>query len=118
MSDDETDVQCPHTDCTELLHIVFEAFYGIWPADLMIGPRIAGSANANAQTWRVECLAGHVLLLPDHGQCPCPDPDGTDECRALGHADAYDWSDDFRTFRPHDWDRLAAVVNALREVAR
>lgn len=103
---DYATVTCPMPECAAGLHLTWT----------LRRPVLAGDINANyhslpatddayTATWQVNCEDGHVVLIPGDPACPC----GDDDC---DHED-FDASDDLRTFRPHDLDRLRAVLDAL-----
>lgn len=112
---DEYEVECPMPGCTESLHLEYETSAQFTPEDMDGGITEAiGPGASSYQRWKVACIDGHVILLPGFPSCGCEDPEGPDcDC----DQDAYDHSDEHRTFRPHDRDRLIAVVEKLRSLA-
>jgi hypothetical protein len=108
---DEYEIECPMPGCTESLHLEWMSSYQLSPKDVTDGCGLAPS-DSYCQDWKVVCLAGHVVLLPtEHPHCPCEDPEGPD-CSC--DQDAFDHSDEYRTFRAHDKDRLTAIITKLR----
>lgn len=106
-------VLCPMPECDEALYLYWESDRTLAPDDLDSGDlgalRVDG---ANSQTWKVQCPAGHVLLIPGPSGCLCEDDQGGPNCP---HVEAdYDWSDDFREFTRHDRNRLRSVLALLR----
>ena len=107
------EVGCPMPDCTEALYVTWHLSYGLAPGDV-VGP-VPKPEDHHSGSWEIECAAGHTVLLPGDTGCGCDDPGG--ECpHAFSPAsDAFDWSDDYRTLRPHDMDRLRALIAALSD---
>ena len=57
---------CPMADCEAPLFIEHTLTYSLWVNDK--AGWVSDPVNANAQTWRIRCEDGHVVLLPvDHG---------------------------------------------------
>jgi hypothetical protein len=106
-------LRCPMAGCREPLHLAWEMTYvfSLRDVDLSLGAELLPDPeDAHTASWKVQCLAGHVVLLPDPRLgCPCPDEqqDGP-ECP---HRNAtYDWSEETRVFREPDLDRLRTVL--------
>jgi hypothetical protein len=108
----EFEIPCPHQDCGEALHLVWSLIYTFQPADLLAEwePPVTATGYGHAQSWQVECGNGHVILLPGPLGCPC-EPGLDDECPH--NEDDYEWSEDWRDFRPADVQRLRAVIDTL-----
>jgi len=113
-TNDEYEVECPMPDCTNQLVVTIEG-------GLMLTPKLLsddvplGHVDFEYQSWRIECVAGHVVLLPDEaGGCSCedfehpaPDADHDDHW--------YEGSDDSdRHFNGRDMARLRALIGRLR----
>lgn len=99
------EVPCP-LDCGEELIVTWWSALSLTPEDVALDHH-HDPAEAHSTSWKVECLAGHVLLLPGRLGCPCEDH-GQPGCHH--DEDDYDWSDDNRNFRAHDTGRLRAVL--------
>ena len=101
-------VECPMADCIEILNLAWDACLTLSPDDL------AGHdvGDADVTSWKVECLAGHVLLLPGPTGCPCEDDGGGVNCPH--DENDYDWSEDSsRAFRASDAARLRDLIGRL-----
>jgi hypothetical protein len=93
---------CPLGACGSPLHITWTLDEGLFEGAL--GGSLPEPPGAHTQSWQVQCQEGHVILLPGPLECPiCGDDPG------CSHPDL-DSSDDFRTFRCHDADRLSAML--------
>ena len=114
MTDSPYSVSCPMPECTEDLYITYSGSYGILPDDPAKAEQI-NPEDAHAQEWKVECAAGHVLLVPGPSGCDCNDHDEGDPCPI---EELFDWGDEHehRTFRQHDWARLNQVLVPLRQM--
>lgn len=114
--DPECHVFCPMPDCGEILVLAHSAAYTLSPSDLAdVDAKFGRVEDAHSSAWQVECTAGHVILLPGDSGCPC-DPDRRGQCVhdvEPAAAAKYDYSDDYRTFRSHDLDRLRAIMTRL-----
>ncbi|HEU4543308.1 MAG TPA: hypothetical protein VFR23_19415 [Jiangellaceae bacterium] len=119
MADAQYEITCPHADCTEALFIAWDLAYTLDPLDLRpdmvdqdVGARVA-PIGSHTQTWRVECGAGHVVLLPAQSLgCPCPfDEQEGDTCPH--DPDDWDQSEEWRNFRPHDAERLRDILTRI-----
>lgn len=111
------ELACPHPDCGETVLIDWHLAYAVNLDDLprSEAPNHHGvtltPADSQAQTWSIGCMAGHVLLTPGPLGC-CEDSD-------CGHdRESYDWFEECREFRDHDWDRLVAVLTAVGSISR
>ncbi|MFV2094852.1 hypothetical protein ACFHW1_05085 [Micromonospora sp. LOL_014] len=97
---------CPLPDCGADLHLRWTLTVGLDAIELdaagtdSIGDPMTPT-DADTATWRVECEAGHVVLLPRDPQCDARCPGG-EAC------DAEDES--FREWRRSDVARLAALL--------
>lgn len=101
---------CPMPDCDEELHIRWIAYHSVNLSNLIDGQALAQD-DAEGLGWQIECLGDHVILTPGRLGCPCLlDQDGS-ECPH--DAEIYDWSEDYRTFRAHDAERLHALIKLL-----
>ena len=109
-----SDITCPMPECDGVLIVTWSAAYTLSPEDITRGGRLLVD-EAHTSSWDVRCVAGHVILLPDHGQCDCADPGG-DTCPDE-HDDLFDWDEESRTFRPHDWARLRGILARLAQPA-
>ncbi len=110
---DHTSLACPLGGCGEDLYLTFAATCGLSVGDLAARD-VPTSADALTETWKVECVAGHVLLLPGPPGCGCDDPEGPD-CSC--DQDAFDQSEESSKFRAHDLDRLRETLRMLGGVA-
>jgi hypothetical protein len=101
---DYLDVPCPMPDCGAALYLTWEMARPIFTSDLA-SPAPISPDGAYTGSWRVECVEGHVVLLP--GDIPdCPD------CSIEGHT-AHDSDDELRTFQAADAKRLWATLQKL-----
>jgi hypothetical protein len=103
------DLTCPHDDCAEVLAVSWHLSYTLGPDDTTAPVQ----SEAHCETWQIECMAGHVILLPDRVRC-CDDPEGPD---CTHNPDDYDWSDETSILRDRDMLRLRAVIDRLEAVA-
>jgi hypothetical protein len=101
-------VNCPLPGCGQQLHLVREGSRALYADDLTDVP---GWSDNYTTTWRVECEDGHVVAVPGPSRCSCTE----DPCRhdKGEDQDAFDWGDDYRTFKPHDAARLRDLIAAL-----
>jgi hypothetical protein len=119
----EYDVVCSFPDCSEALFITWELAASLSPDDLDTDAETnalppLSSEWAHTQHWRVECAAGHVLLLPGSLGCPClPEVQGEPNKGCTHNENEWDWSDEWRNFRPHDAERLRTIIFTMRAVA-
>lgn len=115
MAMSEYEVTCPHSDCDDVVALEWHLSYPLDPSDLNtegLTDEPTSPYVAHSYTWQVECMAGHVLLIPGPLGCSCDDPEGP---TCTHDPDRFDWSEESRTFRAHDWARLRAVLAALAE---
>ena len=109
---------CPMPGCDEQLILTWESLLSLYRDDVVEADAVDMSAfapeKAETGTWRVECLAGHVVLLPDPSGCPCPSVD--QEGPTCTHdPDDYEWTDEGpHVFRRNDLNRLTALLDRLR----
>lgn len=110
MSETYDQLNCPLCDAP--LHITFSTAQGLFTDVLSTKPGDQPEpAGSHTQTWQVECEEGHVLLLP--GDLECPQCGDSMDCTH----DDLDSNDDWRTFRPHDADRLRVTLERIVKVA-
>lgn len=102
---------CPMPDCDEQLYLDWSMSIGLYVE--LVTDDIPTPADAHTETWKVACLDGHVVLVPGKPGCDCDD-EGGENCP---HIDTRDWSDESRTFRKHDAERLQAVIAQLKPLA-
>lgn len=116
MYDPDHYLLCPMDECGEPLALTWALSMTLDPTDQH---RVRGisAEDAHTATWQVECMAGHVLLLPGRLGCPCPDGDQDEPARCPHTSGDYDWSEDTRTFRGHDTTRLFQTLALLTERA-
>lgn len=111
MDDDYTSARCAMPGCDANLHLIWTMSVPVYLADLRPSAEPPEPVSAYTQTWRVECEEGHVLLLPGDCRCPC----GNDECNGCQGYD-FDGSEDTRTFRRQDTERLSVLLDTLSPV--
>ena len=109
-------VPCPMPECSESLYLSWSASAQLTANNLVEGKEPPRIDEADSVAWRVECLRGHVVLLPGKTGCPCDDPGGEDCPHNGAAADDYDRSDELRTFRGHDADRLIETIQQVANV--
>lgn len=103
---------CPMPGCEEPLFVTWKLAADLYDAaDEPLVDNLPTPDGAQAGGWKVECLDGHVVLVPGKPGCDCDD-EGGENCP---HVDERDWSDEMRTFRRHDAERLAAVIARLTQ---
>lgn len=98
---------CPMPGCTADLYLTWTVATDLYQSHLGQPPLGPGDAEG---TWKVECLDGHVILVPGEPGCGCDDPESP-EC--THNTDDYDWSDEYRTFTPHDLVRLRELLATM-----
>ncbi|GAA2516780.1 hypothetical protein [Winogradskya humida] len=98
------ELACPLPDCGEPMFLRMELGASLYDDDL--GP--IASTEANVSEWSVQCIGGHVLLVPAPVAVCC---DGDDCTCDVDHAD------EFRTFRRSDGERLQATLMQLGSAA-
>lgn len=114
MTDSMSELTCPHPDCGEPVLLDWHLAYAIVLGDLPVSSntqndhgRPVAPTDAHATSWTVGCMGGHVLLTPGPVGCGCAEYD-------CGHdPESYDWAEEDRRFRAHDWHRLRQVLIAL-----
>lgn len=109
LHDPEYHVICPHLDCGEALHLLWDLGYTLSPSEA--APPVV--SEAHTETWRVECSAGHVLLLPAPRGCGCDDPEGP---TCPHNPDDFDWSDETSIFRDRDLARLRDIIDRIAPI--
>lgn len=112
MSSPYDELTCPMAACGERLMLDFSESLGL-TVGLLDETEHVTSSDSECGTWKVECLSGHVLLLPDTNGCLCePEDQEGEDC---GHdPDDYEWSTDGpMKFRNIDRLRLRAVIERL-----
>lgn len=110
MTNHDYEIPCPMPECYDHIYLTWSAAVGLAPDDLAPSALQLRPLHSATESWQVECAAGHVLLIPGDPGCGCDDPESV-ACKEMGHdPEDFDWSEDYRTFRPHDAARLADVV--------
>jgi hypothetical protein len=95
-----TPVTCPMPDCTEDLYLIRTECIPI-NEDTVAADMV--SRNAVTDGWKVECCAGHVLLLPPSSGCSEESASFTESCEFC-----------FESEETHnDVERLRTVLRAL-----
>lgn len=105
MSDKDSYLQlvCPMPECSAFLYVMWSPAYGLVLGDIT-NPQPIGPKDSDTDSWRVECVDGHVVLLPAPiGTC-C---DGED----CNHDS--DWNEESRNFRASDLVRLGDLMHRL-----
>lgn len=97
---------CPMPECDQYLNLIFETSASLYLGTLDDGEPLS-PADSDLGTWRVECVSGHVILVPTDPGCICEEDCGCD----------VDRNEEMRTFRASDVDQLRTMVNRLN-VAR
>lgn len=100
-----TSLACAMPGCGEDLHLEWRMSRPLFVGDLAPGEEPPSPDDAYAATWKVTCADGHVLLVPGGLDCPCE----ADDC----DHEYVDASEETRTFRGYDLDRLRGVLAAL-----
>jgi hypothetical protein len=94
---------CPLPECSEALYVHFESTQPLYVGTLDDRePLEAGDGDVS--TWSVECINGHVVLVPGDPYCTVCEDDCVHDV---------DHSDETRTFRASDIDRLRALIKQL-----
>jgi hypothetical protein len=107
------DLTCPMPDCGQDLFLDWSLSIGLTAdADAPLVDNVPTPDSPHTSDWKIECLAGHVILVPGNAGCDCDDQGG-ENCP---HVDERDWSDESRTFRRHDAERLTTVIATLKAV--
>ncbi|MDQ0371573.1 hypothetical protein [Catenuloplanes indicus] len=101
MTGSYTPQTCVIASCGSDLHVTWTLGMPLYRMDVeqLAGPPTPDGAYTS--DWKVECEAGHVVLVPS--QDSPSDPDGTAD---------YDSDECYRTFRRSDLERLAALIPA------
>ena len=118
---DNDSCMCPMPDgsgtCGEELYIKWTCSAPIAGDDLSPlrgGPDPATPNDAWVQSWVVECVVGHVLLVPGRAGCQHFDDEAEHPDHGTpGRECDVDGSDEYRTFRRSDWLRLVEVLDRL-----
>ena len=97
---------CIMGGCTEALHLVWKLSAPLLRAELAPDADPYQPADAWAGDWRIECEEGHVILVPG----PAGSKDAAEEAACEANLCDHDHSDELRTWRRSDVDRLAALV--------
>jgi hypothetical protein len=97
---DYTSLTCPMPGCGSDLHLTWTHTRPLFAGDVEpISP-----AEAYTGSWQVECVEGHVVLLPS---------EDTDHlCEGDCKVDV-DHDDELRTFRASDLTRLRALLEQM-----
>jgi hypothetical protein len=111
MANPYASLPCPLPECGEDLYLDWQYQIPLFVGDTEGAVPVIDNAYTGA--WEVTCAAGHTILIPGGTGCPCEDQQG-DGCPHQGDAaNAYDWSEELRTFRPSDMQRLVALIKQL-----
>lgn len=103
---DLTSLTCPIPDCAEVLYVTWSHARPLYVGDLYDNKTI-GTGEAYTGSWQVECVQGHVVLLPGGTEHDCEG-----DCRL-----DVDHDDENRTFRASDLTRLDLVMKRLSDRA-
>jgi hypothetical protein len=98
---------CPLPACGQYLYLTFEHSADLYQGTLDDREPIK-PGDGDVSTWKVECVHGHVILVPTEPGCSCDDDCSCD----------VDPSEEVRTFRASDVDRLRLVLDQLARVTR
>lgn len=98
---------CVLPDCSESLYLSWVLTVALTGGDLTDN-RPSRPDDADAGGWRVECLAGHVILLPGSEEI------GDENSACADGTCEHDHCDELRTWQRADVDRLAALLGAHR----
>lgn len=105
---DYSHLRCPMPECSAALYLQWTHRRDILKGDLTADfHSLPKPDDAYTATWQVECLNGHVILVPGD----TADPDCTASCEIVCPHNVD--TDELRTFRVHDLDRLRTVLDAL-----
>lgn len=108
---DQYEVECPMPDCTEALAVTFTGCWTLSPEELTPERSyLPTPEGSHTTTWQIECMAGHVVLLPTEAW-GCPVENETDQ--SCPHADDAHDGEDYRTLRAEDMTRLRDLAQAL-----
>jgi hypothetical protein len=94
---------CPMPDCTEDLYLTFEHSVDLYQGTLDDRQPLMPT-DGDIGAWKVECIVGHVVLVPGVPGCICEDGDCTCD---------RDPSEEVRTFRASDVDRLRVLLERM-----
>lgn len=100
--DEWTPLTCILPGCTAELNLSWAMSMPLFYGELPASSDPAQPNDASAGAWKVECNEGHVILIPDYSNCERGN-DCDDDCD-------HDASDDLRTWRRSDVERLAALL--------
>lgn len=109
MPSDPDVLTCPMPDCDEALFMVWKHTRALYPGD-EAAPSFAdlGSvSSAESSTWSIECVMGHVILLPKHAHEDDSDIAFNGECYQC----APDQGEANVPVRHDDTDRLFQVLS-------
>lgn len=98
---------CPLPGCDQYLYVSFEHYADLYQRTLTDREPLK-PGDGDVSSWKVECVHGHVVLVPGDPGCACDDDCSCD----------VDHSDEARTFRASDVDRLRMVLDQLTTVTR
>ena len=106
MADDFASLVCPLPECTQDLYLNWRVERPLFLGDLAT-PAPVDPGEAWTGDWKVECVHGHVVLVPGPSGCQ------QDEVCA-GDCDCdIDHDEQHRTFRASDIVRLSALLAQL-----
>lgn len=97
---------CILPDCHAELAVVWKLYAPLVHGELEPDADPLAPGDAVAGEWRVECLLGHVILVPG----PVDECDDQDTGCATGMCD-HDDDEGLRTWRRTDVDRLTALID-------
>lgn len=98
---------CPLPGCGQYLYVSFEHYADLHQGTLDDREPLKPS-DGDVSSWKVECVHGHVILVPASPGCDCDDDCSCD----------IDPSEEVRTFRASDVDRLRLVLDQLSSITR
>jgi hypothetical protein len=111
MTEPEQPVACPLPGCGAPLSLITVLARALTLTDLVDEANLTD--DADRRTWSVACEDGHVVLLPSPTGCSCDDLRAMDCPHAFND---FDWSETYRSFRPHDLARLGELCVVLNGV--
>ena len=100
---------CPMPECGEQLYVRFDHTVPVMLGHLDDRDPI-GAEDGDVGSWKVECIAGHVVLVPARPGCW-----QDDVCAGECTCDV-DHGDEARTFRASDMDRLRELIAQISGV--
>ena len=103
--DDYQPLTCVMPECDADLYLSWKLAAGLNRGELAPDADPFQPADASTGRWRVECINGHVILVPG----PAGWSGDDDTACAVGECD-HDHDDELRTWRRSDVDRLAALI--------